>query len=179
MAAKEGRELVKEAVKDAKSLKEAAIAAAKNELVESMAPQLRAILEKSLKGALESVDRVNSQGSDYYSPGSREKEKKYQEGKAKGDQPMADKDDKEPEKLDLESLAGFFPQLAEEPDADPDADPNAEDEGAMPPMGGMSGGGMGGGMGAPHEMAGDHGDEEDPMSAQGHKAHEVDEDPYE
>jgi hypothetical protein len=116
MAAKEGRELVKEAVKDAKALKAAALEAAKNEIVEQMAPGVKALLEKQIRSALagESVDRVSDQGADYYSPASREKQKKYQEGKHKGDEEMADeKDDKEKE-LDLESLAGFFPQLSED-----------------------------------------------------------------
>jgi len=117
MAAKEGRELVKEAVKDAKALKAAALEAAKNEIVEQMAPGVKALLEKQIRSALagESVDRVNDQGADYYSPASREKEKRYEEGKDKGEKDMAEaKDDKEKE-LDLESLAGFFPQLSEEP----------------------------------------------------------------
>jgi hypothetical protein len=121
MAAKEGRELVKEAVKDAKALKAAALEAAKNEIVEQMAPGVKALLEKQIRSALagESVDRVNDQGADYYAPGSREKNKQYQEGKDKGEDQMADeKDDKEKE-LDLESLAGFFPQLSEEPGEDP------------------------------------------------------------
>lgn len=149
MAAKEGRELVKEAVKDAKALKAAALEAAKNEIVEQMAPGVKALLEKQIRSALsgESVDRVNDQGADYYDPSKREKEKKYQEGKNMGDKDMAEaKDDKEKE-LDLESLAGFFPQLSETE--------GAEDHPEIP--------------------GGEHGEDENPESAVGAHEHDVDE----
>ena len=53
---KEGRDLVKEALQDAKSLKEAAVERAKNELVESLAPAVRKLLETNLK-------TVNERGS--------------------------------------------------------------------------------------------------------------------
>lgn len=46
----EGRDLVKEAIQDAKSLKEAAVESAKNELVESLAPAVKELLNKSIKG---------------------------------------------------------------------------------------------------------------------------------
>ena len=118
---KKGRTLVSEAVNDAKALKEAALAAAKNELVESMAPALRSLLEKSLKGALsEDVDRIRRGVQDNW-PG--ESHTGFEEGKKKGE-PKMDKefdaevpqDEKlpgeEPE-LDLEALAGFFPQMSE------------------------------------------------------------------
>jgi hypothetical protein len=48
----EGRELVKEAIKDAKSLKEAAVESAKNQIVESLAPAVKELLDKSIKGVL-------------------------------------------------------------------------------------------------------------------------------
>ena len=48
---KEGRDLVKEALQDAKSLKEAAVERAKNEIVESLAPAVRKLLENNLKEA--------------------------------------------------------------------------------------------------------------------------------
>lgn len=48
----DGRDLVKEAIADAKRLKEAAVESAKNELVESMAPAVRKFLDESLSVAL-------------------------------------------------------------------------------------------------------------------------------
>ena len=48
----EGRDLVKEALADAKRLKEAAVESAKNELVESMAPAVRKLLDESIGAAL-------------------------------------------------------------------------------------------------------------------------------
>ena len=48
----EGRDLVKEAIQDAKSLREAAVEQAKNELVESLAPAVRKLLDENLKNAL-------------------------------------------------------------------------------------------------------------------------------
>lgn len=124
MATKEGRELVKEAVKDAQALKDAAFEAAKNEIVNQMAPGVKALLEKQIRSALGEKRGLTgragqSQRGDYFTPD----QQRYEEGKDKGEKDMADeKDDKEKE-LDLESLAGFFPQLSEDPDADPDADP--------------------------------------------------------
>lgn len=150
MAAKQGRELVKEAVRDAKALREVSLAAAKNELIEQLSPSLRALIERQLD---ESVDRVNSQGADYYSPSSREKEKKFQEGKDKGEEEMADDKDNEKE-LDLESLAGMFPQLSEDPDPDPDPKAVVGDE----EMG--------------MHLAGEHGEEEHPEAPPAHAKHE-------
>jgi hypothetical protein len=49
---KEGRELVKEALADAKSLKTAAVERAKSELVESLAPAVRKLLDESLRSML-------------------------------------------------------------------------------------------------------------------------------
>jgi hypothetical protein len=125
--ANEGKDLVKEAIKDARSLKQAALEAAKNEIIESMTPAIKALLEKNIKGAL-ITERDRTGGSEWEkSPegGTRQQKKDY--GKLatnEGDNPMADtkKDDKE---LDMESLSSFFPQLAEDPDPDPD--PGMED----------------------------------------------------
>lgn len=104
---KEGRQLVKEAVQDAKSLKQAALDSAKNEIIGALAPGLKALLEKTVR---ESVDRYSGSESDYTS----EKERKYEEGKDKGEPHMDDKQDKmKAGELDMESLAAFFPQLAE------------------------------------------------------------------
>lgn len=136
---KEGRQLVKEAVQDAKSLKEVALEAAKREIVESMAPAVKALFEQSIRETLSEKRGLTgrlgqSQRADHFSP----KTQKWEEGKDKGEKSMGDKDKKEKE-LDLESLASFFPQISEEPELgdeggehdmheepDPDADPTAE-----------------------------------------------------
>lgn len=49
---KEGRDIVQEALQDAKSLREAAVDRAKNDLVESLAPAVRKLLDESLKTAM-------------------------------------------------------------------------------------------------------------------------------
>jgi hypothetical protein len=49
---KEGRDLVKEALADAKSLKEAAVESAKKEIVESLAPAVRKLLDEKLNAEL-------------------------------------------------------------------------------------------------------------------------------
>jgi hypothetical protein len=54
----EGRDLVKEAIQDAKSLKEAAVESAKNQLVESLAPAVKELLNKSIKGVLKEQSRA-------------------------------------------------------------------------------------------------------------------------
>lgn len=144
--AKEGRDLVKEAVQDAKSLKEAAIEAAKNQLIEGMTPAIRSLVEKSLKGALgsknEDTDRIRRGVQDKW-PG--ESHTGFEEAKERGETKMDVADKKAPavpgeeQELDLESLIGFFPQLAEMPDEnaiptlgemdlDPAADPLKKDE---------------------------------------------------
>lgn len=127
----DGRELIKEAVKDAQSLKDAAIEAAKHELVESLTPSIRAFVEKTLAEKRGVTGRVGqSQRADYLSP----KTAKWEESAEKGAEKMADKEKKHDKELDLESLTGFFgPAITEEPDpdADPDADPMAAGHGAM------------------------------------------------
>lgn len=114
------RDIVKEAVQDVKSLKVAALAAAKNEIVEQMAPAVRRLLEQQLRGVMgkknEDTDRLRRGIDDNY-PG--ESHTGFEEAKDIGeDQSMAmDKmqkgDDKE---LDMEALNSFFPQLGEEPE---------------------------------------------------------------
>lgn len=59
---KEGRDLVKEALADAKSLKEAAVESAKKELVETLTPAIRKLLDENLKGVSE--ERGNRKGYD-------------------------------------------------------------------------------------------------------------------
>jgi hypothetical protein len=131
---KEGRDLVSEAVNDAKALKEAALSAAKNELLESMAPALRDLLEKNIKGVLsknEDTDRLRRGIQDNW-PG--ESHTGFEEAKEKGE-PKMDKDNKPngEQELDLESLAAFFPAMSEMPEGDPMAPPVAEDPSAMMP----------------------------------------------
>ena len=60
---KEGRDLVKEALQDAKSLKEAAVERAKNELVESLAPAVRKLLENNLKEAERGVVQMHGKNA--------------------------------------------------------------------------------------------------------------------
>lgn len=108
-----GRDLVKDAVRDADSLKKAVLENAKREIVESMAPALRQLLERSVRGGMlrEDTDRLRRGVQDGY-PG--ESHTGFEEGSGKeGGVEMADKKDKE---LDMESLAGFFPQISETED---------------------------------------------------------------
>lgn len=103
---KNGRDLVSEAVTDAKALKEAALKAAKNELLESMAPALKTLLEGAVKEALsqnEDSDRMRRGVQDNW-PG--ESHTGFEEAKEKGE-PQMDKD------MELESLANFFPSVSE------------------------------------------------------------------
>jgi len=129
---KEGRDLVSEAVSDAKALKEAALSAAKNELLESMAPAIKELLEKNIKGVLsknEDTDRLRRGVQDNW-PG--ESHTGFEEAKEKGE-PKMDKDNKPQgeQELDLESLAAFFPSMSEMPEEDPMAPKVDEDPMAM------------------------------------------------
>ena len=123
--ANEGKDLVKEAIKDAKSLKDAAYEAAKNEIIEGMAPAIKALLESSIKETLQ-TERSRTGASEWdKSPegGTRQQKKDYGTlATNEGEDPMADekKDKKDGEELDIESISSFFPQLAEDPDPDPD-----------------------------------------------------------
>jgi hypothetical protein len=127
--ATEGRDLVTEAVNDAKRLKQAALESAKKELIEKMAPNVRALVEQSLREALadEGVNRTRRVKDGY--PG--ETAGTFEEGKDKGDQPM-DAANKDGQELDMESLAGFFPALSEMPGQEPlpGQDPLADGVGA-------------------------------------------------
>jgi hypothetical protein len=104
----DSKDLVREAVKDAKALKEAALEAAKNEIVEAMTPGLKRLLEKQLRGSLkkEDTDRIRRGVEDNY-PG--ESHTGFEEGVGE-DKPMAEKNNKE---MDLEELSAFFPDLDE------------------------------------------------------------------
>lgn len=117
-----GRDLVNEAVNDAKALKEAALSAAKNELLEAMAPRIKELLEKNIKGVLaqnEDADRIRRGIQDNW-PGEShsgfEEGKTHEKGESKMDKDNKPQDEKE---LDLESLASFFPSMSEMPEEDP------------------------------------------------------------
>lgn len=66
---KDGRELVREAVEDAKSLRNSALEAAKKEIIESMAPAIKLLLEKNINGVLgrrnEGQNRMRRVSQDY------------------------------------------------------------------------------------------------------------------
>lgn len=175
---KEGRDLVSEAVNDAKALRNAALAAAKNELVESMTPGLKALLEKSIKGVLaknEDTDRIRRGIQDNW-PG--ESHTGFEEAKEKGDPQMDKVPPQDDQELDLESLASFFPAMSEMPEEDPmalapkvDEDPSMQ-MGQIPTLG-MPGMGMGG---MPEAIApeGEEGEEE--MKVEGKKKKDKDDD---
>lgn len=106
MSKKEGRQLVSEAVKDAQLLKEMAFEAAKNQVVEQLAPGIKALLDRQIRGVLaEDSDRLRRGVEDNW-PG--ESHTNFEEGKEQGDKPMADNYEDQ-----LESLAAFFPGLSE------------------------------------------------------------------
>lgn len=97
---KEGRDLVKEALQDAKSLKEAAVESAKKELIENLTPAVRKLLDESIRGALNERDRTGPSEWDK-SPegGTRQQKKDYGDGAIE-----------EAEDLTLEdALQEFFP----------------------------------------------------------------------
>ncbi len=102
---KEGRELVKEAIADVKSLKEAAVESAKKELVENLAPAVRKLLDESIRGALN--ERSRTGGKEWEkSPegGTRQQKKDY------GRLAVAEEAEPVAEDLTLEdALQEFFP----------------------------------------------------------------------
>ena len=95
---KEGRELVKEAVADVKSLKQAAVESATKEIVESLTPAVRSLLDKSLKGTLNERSCTGPSEWDK-SPegGTRQQKKDY------------DKIEEAPELALEDALQEFFP----------------------------------------------------------------------
>lgn len=97
---KEGRDLVKEAIQDAKSLKEAAVDSARKELVESLTPAVRKLLDESIRGALNERDRT----------GPSEWEKSPEGGTRQQKKDYGDLATNETEDLTLEdALQEFFP----------------------------------------------------------------------
>ena len=100
----EGRDLVQDAMRDAKSLREAAVERAKTDLVESLAPAVRRLLDEQLAGALS--ERGRTGGSEWEkSPegGTRQQKKDY--GK------LATQESAEPVLED--ALQEFFPAKQE------------------------------------------------------------------
>jgi hypothetical protein len=101
---KEGRDLVKEALADAKSLREAAVESAKKEIVENLTPALRKLLDESLRRNLHERDRTGPEEWEK-SPegGTRQQKKDY--GKL-----ATNEADEVTEDLTLEdALQEFFP----------------------------------------------------------------------
>lgn len=117
--AKTGRDLVSEAVKDASRLKDAALASAKNQIIEGMTPALRRLVESALD---DSVDRL-ARGMEFGSGGGKksmdgrgdnypgESHTGFEEGKDKGADTMPGHESKS--ELDMEALTGFFPSVSE------------------------------------------------------------------
>ncbi len=106
--------LAKEAVEDVKSMVDLAIEAAKTEIIESMTPNIKKLLEKKLRGTAgvkEDTDRLRRAKEGYG-------ETEFEEGKNKGEKLSMDKD-KEME-VD-ESLSSFFAPIAEEEELEMEA----------------------------------------------------------
>lgn len=129
------RDVVSEAVGDAVALKRLAVDAAKNELIESMAPRIRRLVEQELRGPAargEDVDRLRRAADGYG-------ETEFEEGKKQGGAEMKKDDGAE---LDMESLGSMFPAISEDPDegrkaaADDDQDGDeCPAESAIPTLG--------------------------------------------
>lgn len=119
---KEGRALVKEAVEDAKSLRDAAVEAAKKEVVESLAPSIKALLESKINGVLgrtnEGQNRMRRANDGYpgeSKTGFEEAKDPAEKGEKMPDDMNAPAPKKVPDELDLEALAAFFPNMSEDP----------------------------------------------------------------
>lgn len=107
----DGKDLAQEAVKDVKSMVDLAVAAAKTELVESLAPELKKLIEQKLRNGSkknEDTDRVRRIKDGY--PG-ESKNEKFEEGKMEDDN------------LEKESLSSFFAPVAE---GDDEEEPTVE-----------------------------------------------------
>ena len=75
---KEGRELVKEALKDAQTLKEAAVESAKKELVEELTPAIRKFLDEKIRGPVDERSRTGpSEWEKSPEGGTRQQKKDY------------------------------------------------------------------------------------------------------
>jgi hypothetical protein len=137
--------LVREAVRDAKALREAAVAAAKDKIIEAMVPGIRALVERNISDTLDEKRSMSqrtqggNQRADYFPAVTRQKHAKFEEEKEpKGEDPMADvkKNQKqEDEGLSLEALAGMFPGISEEPEAREEEDEAAGAGMGVPTLG--------------------------------------------
>lgn len=98
--------IAKKAIKDAEEVSRLAVAAATNELVESLSPVLRKIVSSQLRSGKisEDIDRLRRAADGHG-------ETEFEEGKTM---------DKKEDDLDMESLAGMFPSISENEDADED-----------------------------------------------------------
>ncbi len=124
MATTGGRKLIQEAVADAQSVADLAVEAAKQKLIEKLAPGIRRMVEGRLG---EDTDRLR-RAKDGYG------ETEFEEGKKKnstGDDEMAEKD-KDMQMDVQEMLASMFPGITEMEDDMMDAPP-AEEAAACPP----------------------------------------------
>lgn len=134
---KDSRDLITESVEDAQSLKELALDAAKNQLIESMTPQLRKFVDSQLRQTLknEDVDRLRRGVQDNAAGESHTGFEESKDKKGKGEYAMGDKKD-DGQELDLESLGSFFPSLgeAEETEGD-DLGEGAVDESGIANLG--------------------------------------------
>jgi len=122
------RNIVKEAVADARHVKELAVEAAKQKLVEEMSPAIKNIVERHIMSSVgradEGVNRMRQAAGGY--DGITD----FEEGKdLEGDKEMDDKKDKKDKDLEKESLESMFPGLHEmEDDEELDAVPEMGNE---------------------------------------------------
>jgi len=154
------KNIVKEAVADARRVKELAIDAAKQKLVEEMTPSLRNVVEKQLRSSIEQedVDRLR-RAKDGYG------ETEFEEGiKLEGDKDMdKEKDDKE---LEKESIEAMFPGIREMGDEEEEMQQQMD----MAPEGGLPFREMEmNPEDMPQEMGMPYGDEEDEMQYAGNR----------
>ncbi len=120
MAESNGKRLVREAVEDAKAIRDAAYEAAKRQVVEELAPGIRQMIESKIRTELgEGANRMRRVDQGY--PG--ESQSKFEESKEKGESEMEDEK--------MESLAGFFPSLSE---MDGGEEPEIKDESGIPQL---------------------------------------------
>lgn len=122
------RSVVKEALEDVEKIRELAVEAAKEQLVNKMAPSIKMIVEKAIKQSFEDADRLRRAADGYG-------ETEFEEGKSsKGDLNM------KRDELEQESMLAMFPGLAEVEEPEQDMEeakfemPGAEEEGEVEEM---------------------------------------------
>jgi hypothetical protein len=132
--ATEGRTLMSAAISDANELKEAAMEAAKQQLIEELTPAVRSFVEERLKRKTrvsEDSDRLR-RGIEDNAPG--ESHTGFEESAEKGDTKMGSKGKDAAADVD-EGLGGYFPAMSEEEETKDDG-PSMEDEGmGIPSLG--------------------------------------------